>query len=62
MQKFPRFQHWHCSRANLRNREETLFEGLPRLPDLAHRDGKALREVKVTVEQLDFWRASGAGI
>ena len=55
--KFPRLQHWHCSRANLRNREETLFEGLPSLPDLAHRgDGKALRKVEISVEQSDFWK------
>ena len=56
--KYPRLQHWYLKRADLRAREETMFEGLPNLPD---RDGKALREVKVTVEQLDFWRASGAG-
>ena len=54
--KFPRLQHWHCSQANLRNREETLFEGLPKLPDLAHRDGKALRKVEISVEQSDFWK------
>ena len=56
--KFPRLQHWHCSQANLRNREETLFEGLPSLPDLAHRDGKALRKVEISVEQSDFWKGT----
>lgn len=55
-EKYPRLQHWHCSRANLRNREETLFEGLPKLPDLAHRDGKALRKVEISVQQSDFWK------
>ena len=54
--KYPRLQHWHCSQANLRNREEMLFEGLPNLPDLAHRDGKALRKVEISVEQSDFWK------
>ncbi len=54
--KYPRLQHWHCSQANLRNREETLLEGLPKLPDLAHRDGKALRKVEISVEQSDFWK------
>ena len=54
--KYPRLQHWHCSRANLRHREETLFEGLPSLPDLAHRDGKALRKVEIRVEQSEFWK------
>ena len=56
--KYPRLQHWHCSRANLRNREETLFEGLPNLPDLAHRDGKALRKVEISVAQSDFWKGT----
>ena len=56
--KYPRFQHWHCAQANLRNREETLFEGLPKLPDLAHRDGKALRKVEISVEQSDFWKGT----
>ena len=56
--KFPRLQHWHCSQANLRNREETLFEGLPNLPDLAHRDGKALRKVEISVQQSDFWKGT----
>ena len=56
-EKYPRLQHWHCARANLRNREETLFEGLPNLPDLAHRgDGEALRKVEISVEQSDFWK------
>ena len=54
--KYPRLQHWHCARANLRNREETMFEGLPNLPDLAHRDGKALRKVEISVQQSDFWK------
>lgn len=36
-----------------------MFEGLPHLPDLAHPlSGK---ELKITVEQSDFWRASGDG-
>ena len=56
--KYPRLQHWHCSRANLRHREETLFEGLPNLPDLAHRDGKALRKVEISVQQSDFWKGT----
>lgn len=55
-EKYPRLQHWHCAKANLRHREETLFEGLPKLPDLAHRDGKALRKVEISVQQSDFWK------
>ena len=56
--KYPRLQHWHCARANLRNREETLLEGLPNLPDLAHREGKTLRKVEISVEQSEFWKGT----
>lgn len=34
--KFPRLQHWHIKRADFRAREETMFQGLPDLPEIAH--------------------------
>ena len=40
--KYPRLQHWHIKRADLRAREETMFEGLPNLPELMGLDKKAL--------------------
>lgn len=58
MEEFERLQHWHVGQFFYKSARQRL----PHLPELADRDGKALREVKVTVEQLDFWRASGAGI
>ena len=40
--QYPRLQHWWIKKADLRAREETMFEGLPDLPDLMGLDKKAL--------------------
>lgn len=53
--KFPRLQHWQ--RADLRTREETMFQGLPDLPEIAHPGtGKEL-----IPRQTDFgyWKPTG---
>ena len=40
--KYPKLQHWWIQKADLRAKEETLFEGLPNLPELMGLDKKAL--------------------
>ena len=40
--KYPRLQHWWIQKADLRAKEETMFEGLPNLPELMGLDKKAL--------------------
>ena len=57
MVEFPRLQFWHVEKFFYKSAHRRL----PELLKMADRDGKALREMKVTVEQLDFWQASGAG-
>ena len=54
-EKYPRLQHWHCARANLRNREETLLEGLPNLPALLGLNKKALIPKQ---SDFDYWHAT----
>ncbi len=34
--QYPRLQHWWIKKADLRAREETMFQGLPDLPEIAH--------------------------
>ena len=40
--KYPKLQNWYLKKADLRAREETMFEGLPNLPDLLGLDKKPL--------------------
>ena len=53
--KYPRLQHWWIQKADLRAKEETMFEGLPNLPDLLGLDKKPL-----IPRQADFgyWHAT----
>ena len=51
--KYPRLQHWHIKRADLRAREETMFEGLPNLPELLGLDKKPLRPRQA---DFDYWK------
>ena len=52
--KFPRLQHWHIKRADLRAREETMFQGLPDLPEIAH-PGTG-KELIPRQSDFDYWK------
>lgn len=47
--QFLRLQHWHFKRADLRAREEMLFQGLPNLPALL-----GLNKKPLIPKQADF--------
>lgn len=52
--EYPRLQHWHIKRADLRAREETMFQGLPDLPEIAHPGtGKPLIPRQ---SDFDYWK------
>ena len=53
--KYPRLQHWHFRRADLRAREETMFPGWPDLPEIM---GPNEKKVELRQSDFDYWKPS----